>query len=183
MLIGLLSDTHVRIYGHRVSLSTLTSTQLPPQVKEAFRDVDLILHAGDIYSLPVLDDLETIAPVLAAEGDDDPFDTTIDKRMKPMQTITVDGVTIWVSHYGEWIEDSKEKTPDIIVYGHTHHSKLEERNGTIRVNPGSPTFPGYNYVLGTVGLISIKSGKAEARIVQLEGMIGGFANSTNDRFI
>jgi hypothetical protein len=35
-----------------------------------------------------------MAPVLAAEGDDDPFDTTIDKRVKPTQTITVDGVTI-----------------------------------------------------------------------------------------
>ena len=176
MLIGLLSDTHVRISGHRVSLSTLTSSELPPQVREAFRGVDLILHAGDVYSLPVLDELETVAPVLAAEGDDDPFDTVIDRRMKPTQTITVDGVAIGVSHYGEWPQDSSKKTPDIVVYGHTHHSKLEERNGTIRINPGSPTFPGYDYVLGTVGLISINSGKADARIVQLEGDIGGFPN-------
>ena len=176
MLIGLLTDTHVRISGHRVSLSTLTSSELPHQVREAFRGVDLILHAGDIYSLPILDDLETIAPVLAAEGDDEPFETTIDKRVKPTQTITVDGVTIWMSHYGEWTEDSKKKPPDIIVYGHTHHSKLEDRNGTIRINPGSPTFPGYDYVLGTVGFISINSGKADARIMQLEGKIGGFPN-------
>lgn len=180
MLIGLLTDTHVRIDGHRVSLSTLTSTELPPQIKEAFRDVDLILHAGDVYSLPVLDDLETIAPVLVAEGDDDPFDITIDRRVKPTQTITVDGITIWVSHYGDWIEDSNKKTPDVIVYGHTHQSKLEKHNGTIRINPGSPTFPGYKYVLGTVGFISIISGKADVRIMQLEGKIGGFANYSKD---
>ena len=176
MLIGLISDTHVRISGYHVSLSTLTSSELPPQVREAFRGVDLILHAGDIYSLPVLDDLETIAPVLAAEGDDDPFDTTIDKRVKPTQTITMDGVTIWMSHYGEWTEDSKKKPPDIVVYGHTHHSKLEDSNGTIRMNPGSPTFPGYEYVLGTVGFISINSGKVDTRIMQLEGRIGGSPN-------
>lgn len=181
VLIGLLSDTHVHIAGHNVSLSTLTSSELPIQIREAFRGVDLVLHAGDIYSLPVLDKLETIAPVLAAEGDDDPFATVVDKRVKPTQTITVDGVTIWMSHYGESPEDSK-KPPDIVVYGHTHHSNLEERDGTIRINPGSPTFPGYAYVLGTVGLISINSGKADARIVQLEGKIGGFPNSTNDRF-
>jgi putative phosphoesterase len=173
MLIGLISDTHVRIAGHNVSLSTLISSELPSQVVEAFKGVDLILHAGDIYSLPVLDDLEAIAPVLAAEGDDDPFDTTIDRRVKPAQTITVDGVTIWMSHYGEWIEDSTKKSPDIVVYGHTHHSKLEEYNGTIRMNPGSPTFPGYEYVLGTVGFISIASGKFDTRIMQLEGEIGG----------
>jgi len=105
VLIGLISDTHVRIPGHNVSLSTLISSELPPQVIEAFKGVDLILHAGDIYSLPVLDDLEAIAPVLAAEGDDDPFDTTIDRRVKPTQTITVDDVTIWMSHYGEWTGD------------------------------------------------------------------------------
>ena len=180
MLIGLLSDTHVRIAGHRVSLSTLTSSELPIQIKEAFRDVDLILHAGDIYSLPVLDYLETVAPVLAAEGDDDPFDISIDKRVKPTQIITVDGITIRMSHHREWMEDSKKKTPDIIVYGHTHQPKLEDGDGTIRINPGSPTFPGYRYMLGTVGFISINSGKAEARIMQLEGKIGGFANYSKD---
>jgi len=176
MLIGLISDTHVRIAGHNVSLSTLISSELPPQVIEAFKGVDLILHAGDIYSLPVLDELEAIAPVLASEGDDDPFDTTIDRRVKPAQTITVDGVTIWMSHYGEWIEGSTKKSPDIVVYGHTHRSNLEEYNGTIRMNPGSPTFPRYEYVLGTVGFISIISGKVDTRIMQLEGTIGGNPN-------
>jgi len=176
VLIGLLSDTHVRIAGHRVSLSTLTSSELPIQIKAAFDGVDLILHAGDIYTLPVLDYLEYVAPVLAAEGDDDPFDIPIDKRVKPVQTITVDGVTITMSHHKERIDDPRNGPSDIIVYGHTHQSKLENGGGTIRINPGSPTFPSYNYGLGTVGLISINSGKADARIVQLEGIIGGFAN-------
>jgi predicted phosphodiesterase len=120
--------------------------------------------------------LETIAPVLAAEGDDEPFETTIDRRVKPTQTITVDGVSIWLSHYGEWTEDSRKKPSDGIVYDHTHQSKLEDRHGTIRINPGSPTFPGYDYVLGTVGFININSGKADARIIPLEGDIGGFPN-------
>ena len=176
MLIGLLSDTHVRVSGHNVSLSTLTSSELPYQIKGAFRGVDLILHAGDIYSLPILDKLETIAPVLATEGDDDPFETTIDRRVKHTQTITIEGVTIWMSHYGEWTGDTRQKAPDIVVYGHTHHSSLEDHNGMIRINPGSPTFPGYDFTLGTVGLISINSGKAETRIIQLEGEIGGFPN-------
>jgi len=182
VLIGLLSDTHVHFAGYNVKLSTLTSSELPIQIRDAFRGVDLILHAGDVYSLPVLDKLETIAPVLAAEGDDDPFDTVLDKRVKPTQIITVEGVTIKLSHYRDFADDSKNP-PNVVVYGHTHQSKLEERNGTIRINPGSPTFPGYAHVLGTVGLISIDSGKAEARIVQLEGDIGGFPNSTNDRFV
>ena len=63
MLIGLISDTHIRIPGHRAGLSSLTAEELPSEVKVAFTGVDLILHAGDIYTLPVLDDLETVAPV------------------------------------------------------------------------------------------------------------------------
>lgn len=181
MLIGLVSDTHVHIAGYNVRLSTLTASELPIQIKEAFQGVDLILHAGDMYSLPVLDKLETIAPVLASEGDDDPFDTVIDRRVKPVQIITVEGLVIRLSHYEEYAEDYKNP-PDIIVSGHTHRSHLKEEGGQLRINPGSPTFPSYNYVLGTVGLISIESGKAKARIVPLEGDIGGFANSTNDRF-
>ena len=171
MLIGLLSDTHVRLPGTRVELSTLTTEALPIQIKHAFKGVDLILHAGDIYSLPVLDKLETIAPVLAAEGDDDPFNSVNDHRVKHTQTLTIEGMTIWLSHYGQWPEDSKEKTPDIIVYGHSHRGALDKRNGIIRVNPGSPTFPLYQNILGTVALMNIESGKVDIEHVKLEGDI------------
>ncbi len=177
MLIGLLSDTHIRIPGHRAGLSSLTAHELPAAVKLAFKGVDLILHAGDIYTLPVLDDLETVAPVLVSEGDDDPFEAVNDRRVKHDHTITVEGVTIWMSHYGMWPEHSKKKTPDVIVYGHSHRSAMETQNGTLRINPGSPTFPRYQYVMGTVGFLSIKDGKVEARIEQLEGEIKGGGTS------
>lgn len=169
MLIGLVSDTHVRFPGTRVGLSTLTAEELPTQIAQALKGVDLILHAGDIYTLPVFDMLETVAPVLAAEGDDDPFEIVNDRRVKPEQFITMEGVTIWLSHYGEWPENSRQKPPDVIVYGHSHQSALEHIDGILRVNPGSPTFPGYQFTLGTVGLLTVKSGKAEAEIIQLKG--------------
>ena len=169
MLIGLISDTHIRVPGYRVGLSTLTTETLPPQVLEAFKGVDLILHAGDIYSLPVLDKLETVAPVLAAEGDDDPFESMNDPRVAHDQNITVEGVNIWVSHYGMWPEYSKYKEPDVIVFGHSHRSTLEQNDGKIRINPGSATFPKYQSTLGTVGFLSIEDGKVEPRILQLEG--------------
>jgi len=171
MLIGLISDTHIRIPGYRAGLSSLTAEELPPEVKVAFAGVDLILHAGDIYTLPVLDELETVAPIIAAEGDDDPFEAVNDPRVKPEQTIEVEGVTIWISHYGMWPENSTRKQPDVIVYGHSHRSAMEQVDGTLRINPGSPTFPRYNHEIGSVGFLDIKDGKVEARIVQLEGVL------------
>ena len=169
MLIGLVSDTHIRVSGHHVNLSTLTTEELPRQVKEVFQGVDLILHAGDIYSLPILDELETVAPILASEGDDDPFESTNDRRVKPEHFITIEGVTIWLSHYGVWQESSRREVPDITVYGHTHRTSLERNDGRLRINPGSATFPQYRSVLGTVAFLKIEAGKVEPRIVQLQG--------------
>ncbi|MFC1977507.1 metallophosphoesterase family protein [Chloroflexota bacterium] len=168
MLIGLISDTHIRVPGYRSSLSLLSTNTLPPQIAEAFHGVDLILHAGDIYTLPILDALECIAPTLASEGDDDPFEVANDKRVKWRHVLNVEGVTIWLAHQPEiWYWDKPEESPDVIISGHSHGTLLESRDGILRVNPGSPTFPHYQRVLGTVGLLTVNSGKAEAQIIQL----------------
>ncbi len=169
MLIGLVSDTHVRVPNYRASLSRLSASALPPQIMEAFRGVDLILHAGDIYTLPVLDELECIAPTLASEGDDDPFEVVNDKRVKWRHVITVEGVIIWLAHQPElWYWDKRQETPDVIIFGHSHGTLLETHEGILRINPGSPTFPYYKEELGTVGLLTVNSGKAEAQIIQLQ---------------
>ena len=166
MLIGLLSDTHIPDHAK----------ELPPQIKEAFHGVDLILHAGDVYKVSVLDELECLAPILVAAGDDD-FEVLGDRRVKKEHVLTVEGVTICLIHqYGvwswpgdkTWSWDRPEKPPDVIVFGHTHRATLENHADTIRINPGSPTFPHYKHELGTVGLLTISSGKAEAQIIKLQ---------------
>ncbi len=171
--IGLISDTHIPDHAK----------EIPHKVKEIFRGVDLILHAGDIYEPSVLDDLERIAPVLAAEGDDDEYDVTSDKRVKKKQTLTVDGVNISVTHSepgsGPWsvFPDSQEdleetvfkynNVAEIMVFGHSHRPKVQNRGNFLFVNPGSPTFPYYMHRPGTVALLTVSSGEVEVRIVQL----------------
>jgi putative phosphoesterase len=164
MLIGLIADTHIPDHAK----------ELPAQLKEVFKGVDRIFHAGDIYSLSVLNELEAISPVLAARGDDDMSNTASDNRVKSKHVMGIDGVTVWLMHERpkkmprvskeiSWLDDP----PDVIVYGHTHQSLIEEYEGVLYVNPGSPTFPGYKLEPGTVGLLSIDNGKVEAEIVQL----------------
>ncbi len=177
MLIGVISDTHVRVPGTRAGLSSLTAERLPLQVRSVFQGVDLIMHAGDIYTVPVLDQLETVAPVIASEGDDDPFEVVNDRRVRHEQVLEVEKVTIWMSHYGLYPEHQMGKMPDVCIFGHSHSSMLERRDGALWLNPGSPTFPKYQHVLGTVALLTIKNGAVEAHVVQLEGDIGGSITS------
>jgi len=158
MLIGLLSDTHIPD----------AVMALPDQVKSAFHGVDLILHAGDIFVVSVLNELECIAPVLAAKGDSEYAEVRNDQRVSDKHTITIEGITIWLWHDGEWFPDRQVKPPDVIISGHTHWSSISNRDGILLVNPGSPTYPLYKSRLGTVALLNVNSGKAEAQIIQLQ---------------
>ena len=169
MRIGLVSDTHIPV----------DAPELPPQLAEAFRDVDLILHAGDIYIRSVLDELERIAPVLAAKGDDDSGDTLADKRVKQKHVLKLEEQTLWLVHYkpydyptgprraGNSAGQEENDPPDIVVYGHEHCPIVRRPPGVLFVNPGSPTFPDYRRRLGTVGILNIDSGKAQVDILQL----------------
>ncbi|MBI4303036.1 MAG: metallophosphoesterase family protein [Chloroflexi bacterium] len=88
MRIGLVSDTHVPV----------AARALPAELMKALEGVDLIMHGGDIYNLSVLDDLQKVAPVLAARGDDDYVDCLKDQRVKEKHILKLGGQTIWLVH-------------------------------------------------------------------------------------
>ena len=166
MRIGLLSDTHI----------PEAESALPQKVFETFRGVDLILHAGDIYDLKVLDELEKIAPVLAARGDDDYAKPG--KRLKDKHILELEGQTLWLMHISHrfyktkpWIKEPPagkgDGIPDIIISGHEHKTILERSEGILYVNPGSPTLLNYKKGPGTVGILELNSGKAKVHIVHL----------------
>jgi len=169
MRIGLISDTHI----------PEVEKELPVQVLDAFQGVDLILHAGDIYDLKVLDALEEIAPVLAAKGDDDY--ARAHGRVKVRHSLDIEGKRLWLAHIRpaflaerSWLEMTlpkpeveEEGNPDIFVFGHEHITVLENKDGTLYINPGSPTLLNYKRGLGTVAILEVKSGEPEVEIIQL----------------
>lgn len=186
MRIGLIADTHGSI---------------PQQVEDVFVGVDLILHAGDIYHANTypwtLNQLEAIAPVLAAKGDDDSEGIGGDGRIKEKHALMVDGIRLWLTHNLEsesfpsdqikdyWLVDVDQfdnmtkvwcgGITDIYIFGHTHKPMIDRRDGCLIINPGSPTQPGHELrvgKLGTVGLLDINPGKLEVRIVKLGSTAG-----------
>jgi uncharacterized protein len=169
MLIGLIADTHVRD----------EVPALPAVISRAFKGVDLILHAGDIYVPDVLDELERLAPVLAVTGDDDYGEVLRDERVKEKHVLFLEGHTLWLIHCNPYRnslhphheekpfkESVDSKAPDILVFGHTHYSIVKQYNGVLMVNPGSPF--NYSHKLGTVATLCLEPGSASVNLLNLE---------------
>lgn len=176
MRIGLISDTHI----------PEAQEQLWPQVFDAFRDVDAILHAGDIHDLIVLDQLAEIAPLWAARGNGEdgsggrPIQPD-DPRLREAWVLEFGGLKFGLTHDVPIPEYPPHLTLerammryfgttdlDVLIYGDTHVEAIDTIGKTLCVNPGSPTFPhNYNTQLGTIGFIDIAEGKPEASIWQL----------------
>lgn len=164
--IGLIADTHMPPANPPVS----------QWVEDVFRGVDLILHAGDLVSLDVLDWLAEIAPVRAARGNND-RGLPQDPRLAPYQDIVVSGTRIGVIHILEPLDWPMvtlaqqygiDPVPDVLVCGDTHVPMIAWRDDVLLINPGSPTLPSLRTdIPGTIGLLTLDQEGPHAEIVSM----------------
>jgi hypothetical protein len=111
---------------------------------ERLREADLILHAGDLSTTAVLDELEAIGPpVVAVYGNVD--EPALRERLPEEREIAVEGARIALLHDAGpgkgRLERMRLRFPeaDAVVFGHSHIPLHEEREGFQIFNPGSPT--------------------------------------------
>lgn len=115
------------------------------------RPCDLILHAGDIGSQLILDELGAIARTVAVLGNND-YATywCSDGEVRDLRSLTHEGVDIFMQHIPKEMEASLcgrpplrpalvTKVPDLSVHGHTHIPRLEDIGSRIVLCPGSPS--------------------------------------------
>ncbi len=177
MRIGLISDTHIPTAG----------PDLWPQVYEALRGVDMIMHAGDLHDLAVLDWLEALAPVMAVSGNGDyrgpdRTEPPTDPRLRESRVLTLegDGLRIGLVHDLLLPEAPPRRTlkglmehffdgpVDVIVRGSTHRAEIMTVKGVLIVNPGSPSFPNHRSLsLGTIAYLDVEGGQVQPSILQL----------------
>ena len=174
--IGLIADTHI----------PEATPQLWPQVFDAFRGVDYILHGGDIHDLSVIDQLERLAPTYAARGNGDDGDggrpvQPQDPRLRDAWLLDLGGLRIGLTHIvpipelpPRWTVETTmiryfgRSDLDVLIYGDTHVEAIDRIGGVLCVNPGSPTFPhNLGTQLGTIGFLEIRDGRPEASIYLL----------------
>ena len=153
-VIGLISDTH---------------GLLRPEVFEIFKGVTLIVHAGDVGSRDILEQLRTIAPVEAVSVNvDDRFDPMLPRE----RSLPVEGLLLHVSHGDELGQPTPQRllaryTADILVYGHTHKALVfRDQSGRLVVNPGAAGPRRFN-LQPSVALLTVIDRVADVEIVTL----------------
>ncbi len=162
MLVGIISDTHGWLH---------------PEVADVFGACDLILHAGDVGTSDVLDELESIGPpVKAVYGNVDGWD--IRHRAPEHQRIDLEGTSVWMTHIGghpgRWAPEIggtlREAPPDIFICGHSHIlriERVEKLSRMLYLNPGAAGRQGFHQIKTCVRIEIGDGGARHAEVIHL----------------
>ena len=142
----------------------------PPAVAAHLRGADLILHAGDVCTASVLDELSQYAPVHAVLGNNDGPDVAAWGAPETL-SLDLDGLRVAMIHdsgaAAGRLRRMRRRFPDadLVVFGHSHIPLDADSDGLRIVNPGSPT-DRRRQPHGTIGLLTVAEGRlTQARII------------------
>ncbi len=128
--IGVISDTHIpRFRG------------LPEAVFQHFADVECILHAGDLSILSVISELETLAPVIAVQGNVEREEVVLTLPIK--REVVIGHCRIGIVHIlsdsKDYARTARREFPQarVVVFGHSHVPYNQQHDGQLLFNPGS----------------------------------------------
>ena len=159
MRIAVISDTHMPRGRRRLPV-------------ERLRDADLILHAGDLSTVAVLDELEAIGPPVAAvSGNVD--EPALAERLPAERVVDAEGARIAMLHDAGpskgRLERLRLRFPDAhaVVFGHSHIPLHEEDGGFQIFNPGSAT-DRRRQPRHTMGYADVVNGRVRFRHVVLD---------------
>jgi uncharacterized protein len=150
MTLGIISDTH---------------GLLRPEAVEAMRGSDRILHAGDVGAPEILEALARMAPLTAIRGNVDTAPWA--RRLPKTEVIEAGDVSIYMLHDLGQLDLKPEAAGfRVVIYGHSHQPKIEEKNGVLYFNPGSAGPRRFRLPV-SVGRIGIARGDVCAELIEL----------------
>ena len=118
---------------HRIGIISDTHGLLRPEVADAMKGCEAILHGGDINSAQILEELNSIAPTYAVRGNND---KDWAKDLPETLSLELYGVRFFMVHNKKYIPSKLENT-DVIIYGHSHKYEEKFAEGMLYINPGS----------------------------------------------
>ncbi|WP_348758834.1 metallophosphoesterase family protein [Candidatus Methylocalor cossyra] len=148
--IGVISDTHGLVRAEALA---------------ALGGCRLILHAGDVGRLAVLDALRRIAPVAAVRGNVDRGGWAL--GLPERDTLWLDGVGIHLLHDLRGLDfDPRKAGVRAVVFGHSHRPCLEWKDGVLYFNPGSAGPRRFRLPVA-VGRLNLAGGALAGELVEL----------------
>lgn len=147
MKIGIISDTHM----------TKHFSKLKELLNENFKDVDLIIHAGDYTSTDAILILKEYADFIGVYGNNDK--SKLRSLLTDKHILNLEGYNIGVCHgdgpkkntLDNVIDTFENERLDIIIYGHSHKPCIFTKGKTMFLNPGSCTSkrkePWFSYII------------------------------------
>jgi putative phosphoesterase len=126
-----LADTHLR---------PGRASGLPREVCDELQRCDVVLHAGDVVTHHLLDELRRHAPVYAVLGNND---TELVGVLPEQIEVTLGGVDVAIVHETGAAKGRparvRRRFPDrrVVVFGHSHVPANEWHDGQLLFNPGS----------------------------------------------
>ena len=123
---------------HPLKIAVLSDTHglLRPEVLDACRGVDAILHAGDVGDPAILARLGELAPVTAIRGNIDV--SGVCAALPPTEMVSLGNTTLYMVHALADLDINPVAAGvQVVVSGHSHKYAEETRNGVLYMNPGS----------------------------------------------
>jgi putative phosphoesterase len=161
--VAIIADTHMPRSGRRLPLACV----------EQLQTADLVVHAGDLIALSVLEMLRGLGPrVVAVAGNVD--EPAVRAHLPERAVVEVEGARIGVIHDAGPAHGRLERlrawfpAAQAVVFGHTHMPAHErDRDGFQIFNPGSPT-ERRRAPARAMGIARIEQGEIEFELISLE---------------
>jgi len=150
MKVGVISDTH---------------GLLRPQAIAALQGCDRIIHAGDIGSAQILDQLAAIAPVDAVRGNND-LEAPWARELPDCLHLELNGWTVLLVHDIADVAADLDNRIQLVISGHSHKPYIDWRGERLFLNPGSAGRRRFKLPV-TLALLDVQAQSVEPRLVSL----------------
>jgi hypothetical protein len=149
-LVGVISDTHGLVR---------------PEAVAALQGVSLIIHAGDVGTPEVLEQLGIVAPVVAVRGNTD--QEWWARELPLTEVVEIGMVSFCVLHNVHELDlDPVASGFGAVISGHSHQPLIDRRNGVLFLNPGSAGAMRLK-LHPTVAVLTVKEKSINAKIIGL----------------
>lgn len=106
---------------------------LRDEVKQQLKNSDIIIHAGDINTQAIVNEMKSFAPLHIVRGNNDKEWAS---ELPTSLFIIIEEVRIFIVHNKKDIPTDLTDV-DLIIYGHSHKYDDKEVDGVRMFNPGS----------------------------------------------